>query len=64
MVGDAVKNVRDGGTVKKSVFEMNGDEFMIYMSSKEVQERWDEAMEKAEKENLEAKRIARNFWVH
>ncbi|PKP59508.1 MAG: hypothetical protein CVT88_05315 [Candidatus Altiarchaeales archaeon HGW-Altiarchaeales-1] len=62
MVADAVKNI--GETIKKSVFEMNWDEFADFMNSEEVKERWNGAMEKAEKEDLEAKRVARDFWVH
>ena len=62
MVADAVKNI--GKTIKKSVFEMNWDEFADFMNSEEVKERWNGAMEKAEKEDLEAKRVARDFWVH
>ncbi len=50
--------------VKKSVFDMNGDEFANFMNSEEIKERWNDAMEKAEKEDLEARRVARNFWVH
>lgn len=63
MKGGTVERAKIKKATKKSVFEMNWDEFVEYMNSDEVNERWEKAMEEAREKELESKKAASDFWV-